>query len=327
MKINSIKNSIFDLRYKNIKLFYFTKNYVIYAYLKLKLHKIPFLLKQAQTALLENNDILSRVNYYNKIDTSFELPNNATLLDDFKYRKKQKTYFFDTYSITHHFNKNLKFSFIFGDITDAPPTPSIVKSRPINNHNQNAVLLNLNKVRHFVFVKDPIQFTDKEFKLIWRGNIKNHQPHRIKFIEQFYTHELCDIGCVNNFEEGRYDKPKLAILEHLKFKFILCIEGNDVATNLKWVMSSNSIAVMPKPKYETWFMEGRLIPNVHYIEIKEDYSDLDERLNYYNNHPKAAEEIIKNAHAHVRQFRNKRQEKIISLLVLQKYFKRSKQEI
>ena len=40
-----------------------------------------------------------------------------------------------------------------------------------------------------------------------------------------------------------------------KHKFILCIEGNDVASNLKWVMSSNSVAVMPKPKFESWFME------------------------------------------------------------------------
>ncbi|GIR91542.1 MAG: hypothetical protein CM15mP92_0060 [Halieaceae bacterium] len=68
---------------------------------------------------------------------------------------------------------------------------------------------------------------------------------------------------------------------HLKHKFILCIEGNDVASNLKWVMSSNSVAVMPKPKYESWFMEGKLIPNYHYILIKDDYSDLEEKLNYY----------------------------------------------
>ena len=64
---------------------------------------------------------------------------------------------------------------------------------------------------------------------------------------------------------------------HLNYKFILCLEGNDVASNLKWVMSSNSIAVMPKPKYETWFMEGKLKGNVHYIEIKDDYSDLEEK--------------------------------------------------
>lgn len=108
--------------------------------------------------------------------------------------------------------------------------------------------------------------------------------------------------------------------EHLKYKFVLALEGNDVASNLKWVMSSNSVAVMPRPEYETWFMEGELIPNYHYIEIKSDYSDLEERLNYYIVHEDEALQIIQHAHEYVAQFKNKKREKLISLLVLQKYF-------
>jgi len=72
----------------------------------------------------------------------------------------------------------------------------------------------------------------------------------------------------------------MTIDEQLEYKFILSLEGNDVATNLKWIMSSNSLAFMPRPKYETWFMEGNLVPNHHYILIKDDYSDLEERLKY-----------------------------------------------
>lgn len=41
---------------------------------------------------------------------------------------------------------------------------------------------------------------------------------------------------------------------------------------------------MPKPKFETWFMEGALIPNHHYVLIKDDFSDLEEQLDYYTNH-------------------------------------------
>ena len=80
-------------------------------------------------------------------------------------------------------------------------------------------------------------------------------------------------------------KGHISEYDHLGYKFIMCLEGNDVATNLKWVMSSNSLAVMPKPVYETWYMEGRLIPNYHYVEIKPDYSDLEERIQYYIDHP------------------------------------------
>ena len=96
----------------------------------------------------------------------------------------------------------------------------------------------------------------------------------------------------------------MTINEQLHYKFILCLEGNDVASNLKWVMSSNSIAVMPKPKFETWFMEGILVADHHYILIKDDYSDLEEKLNFYIENPKKASSIIENAHKHVSQFQD-----------------------
>ena len=117
---------------------------------------------------------------------------------------------------------------------------------------------------------------------------------------------------------------KMTIEEHLDYKFIMSLEGNDVASNLKWVMSSNSIAVMPKPTCETWFMEGTLIPNYHYIEIKPDFSDLIEKLEYYIAHPDEAEEIIRHAHEYVDKFLNRRRERIISWLVMDRYFRPQK---
>src|SRR3712207_8514316 len=41
---------------------------------------------------------------------------------------------------------------------------------------------------------------------------------------------------------------------------------------------------MPRPRYETWFMEGRLRADYHYIEIADDYSDLEAKLKYYIDH-------------------------------------------
>ncbi len=72
-------------------------------------------------------------------------------------------------------------------------------------------------------------------------------------------------------------------------------------------------------------MEGRLIADYHYVEIKKDYSDLIEKMEYYILHPEEAERIIEHAHEYVRQFMNSKQETLISLLVMQKYFYRTKQ--
>lgn len=113
----------------------------------------------------------------------------------------------------------------------------------------------------------------------------------------------------------------------LKYRYIMALEGVDVVSNLKWVMSSNCIAVMPKPTYETWFMEGSLIPDYHYIEIKPDYSDLIERTQYYSNHLEEAEAIIQHAHEYVEQFKNKKQEKLLSLMVFERYFRQTGQTL
>ena len=113
---------------------------------------------------------------------------------------------------------------------------------------------------------------------------------------------------------------KVSLDYHLKHKFILCIEGNDVASNLKWVMSSNSVAVMPKPKFESWFMENMLIPDYHYIQIKDDYSDLEEKLKFYIKNTEKLQQISINANNYVNQFRDYNDEKLISLLVMEKFF-------
>jgi hypothetical protein len=265
---------------------------------------------------------MKRVNYYNKLDKEFYCDTNMSRIKDFKLRIKLKphVYFLDIYKYIRYFPKDNHFSFVFGDVTHIPEIPSIVKSRPVEGDNQNSILLNLNKVRHFMFIKDKKRFEEKSNKLV--GRLAVYQPHRVKFWEMYFNHPMCDLGQTNKYhtEYPEWVVKHMTIGEHLDFKFILCLEGNDVATNLKWVMSSNSIAVMPKPTYETWFMEGTLIGDYHYIEIKKDYSDLEEKLDYYIKHTDKALKIIENAHKFVEQFQNKKREKLISLLVLQKYF-------
>ena len=110
------------------------------------------------------------------------------------------------------------------------------------------------------------------------------------------------------------------MLRHIGLDYEIVNEGNDVASNLKWVMSSNSIAVTPKLRRETWFMEGTLIPDYHFVEVRDDFSDLEERMTYYIEHPEEAEAIIRHAHEYVEQFFDHEREKLISLLVLKKYF-------
>tara|TARA_R110002073_G_scaffold313380_3_gene485340 strand:- start:46468 stop:47433 length:966 start_codon:yes stop_codon:yes gene_type:complete len=278
---------------------------------------------------LDYDKIEKRVNYYNKLILKVDLNNSAIKLSDIKREKGKKTYFFDLYEYGRFFQQNLRGHFLFGDIIKIPKEPSLVKSRPINGNNSNSTILKWNKVRHFIFIKNESkEFSEKKNLLVSRGKVHRSQPQRVKFLEKYFDNPLCNIGKVNDNDlNPKWNVNRMTINEQLEYKFILCIEGNDVASNLKWVMSSNSIAVMPKPKYETWFMEGLLIPDYHYIVINDNYTDLKSKLAYYIENPEKAKEIVKNAHIHVEQFKDEQTEDIISLMVLKKYFEKTNQVI
>ncbi|SDD81410.1 Glycosyl transferase family 90 [Mucilaginibacter pineti] len=303
---------------KRNKLPYYAKNF-LRQLIPTFLHEALLNTKLAALKKYDKTYIADRVNYYNKLKKQSPLGQDAIMLKDLPVFKKPKAYHFDTFEYIRYFKKSLKASFLFGDITHVANAPALQKSRPIEGDNANAVLLKLDKKRHFLFINDPVKFEDKKDMLIGRGVMS--QPHRMRFMEMYFDNPLCNLGQVNKTGGNtKWLKPKIKISDHLTYKFILSLEGNDVATNLKWIMSSNSIAVMPRPKYETWFMEGRLIPDHHYILIADDYSDLAEKLDYYISHPQAAQTIVHNANAFAKQFKNKPQEDLISLLVLQKYF-------
>ncbi len=294
--------------------------------------------KLALAEKFDREEIELRVAYYNKLARPWSLAalkahfnelrrdkaalryENFAKIKDFTLAGgyKPTSYYFDTYRYARYFDGDETIAFHFADVTTIPKVPEIVKSRPIGGNNENSVVLKLDKRRHFYFVKDRIAFCDKENMLIGRGAI--HQRHRVRFYERYFGHPLCDLGNVGGKNvPPEWNKGSLPIGEHLRYKFILCLEGNDVATNLKWVLSSNSVAVMPRPKYETWFMEGKLQPDRHYIAIRDDYSDLEEKLQYYIRHTDEALEIVKNAHVFVDRFREPDKEDLCSLLVLKKY--------
>ncbi|NLS13572.1 lipopolysaccharide A protein [Vibrio sp. SM6] len=268
----------------------------------------------------DKQHVESRLAYYNKV-THFFTPNaNEAQYSTVAQFKKTKgwTYFFDLKAVIRQFAPNMAFNYLNGDIRHVPATPTFVKSRPIGGNNQNSVLLKLNKIRHFQFVNDTMPYQQKKESVVWRG--VGHQPHRKVVIHSYYQHPRCNIGQSKPQTGEPWFKGFLSIEEQLKYKFLLAIEGNDVATNLKWAMSANSVVMMSKPRYETWFMEGKLQAGVHYVELKDDYSDLIEKMDYYLAHEQEALAIINNAHAWVAQFQQPHIERALSFLVAEKYF-------
>jgi hypothetical protein len=85
-------------------------------------------------------------------------------------------------------------------------------------------------------------------------------------------------------------------------------------------MGSNCVPVMTAPQVTHWLMHSLLVPGKHYIEVAPDFSDLDEKLRYYNAHPQEAERIAQESKLWYSQFSNRKRERLIARLTVAQYF-------
>lgn len=256
---------------------------------------------------------------YNDLSNN-DLSNNAYFVD-------MKNYVSNMNSNKH--SKN--FLCVFGDSVNHDKNyPIFTKARKIND-GYNKILLKLNSNYHCNMLKNikniDIPFSSKNNKLLWRGTLTGKHVHGLRhlIVKKFQNHanKNIDIKFYKSAQHmdvtGYNIVPKLSYTEQLKFKFIISIEGNDVATNLKWALLSNSVVLMPECKIASWFMEDHLIPYVHYIPLSRDFEDLEAKYEWCLNNLKDCEQISKNATLYMERFMNEDVEKRITTKVIDAY--------
>ena len=84
-------------------------------------------------------------------------------------------------------------------------------------------------------------------------------------------------GVYNSLTREGEDIP---LDELFKFRYLIVVEGNSVGTNLGWALASNSVVMMPPPSKESIFLEGSLVPWVHYVPLRYDMSDLTDKVEH-----------------------------------------------
>ena len=115
----------------------------------------------------------------------------------------------------------------------------------------------------------------------------------------------CGIQTASNCDYlNQFVKGEKSIKELLKNKFLISLEGNDVATGLKWMLASNSVVFMPIPTMESWVLESQLKPWVHYVPLLFDGSDLLEKVSHGIANPDQMMNIVKNAKSYIKKFLN-----------------------
>jgi hypothetical protein len=123
---------------------------------------------------------------------------------------------------------------------------------------------------------DGIKFLDAGVTYIWYDDIKKKGENKINFIKSFET-----IGYVPMDDQAKY-------------KYILNIDGSVTAYRLALELSYNSCILKVKSEYFTWYSH-LLKEYEHYIPIKEDLSDLAEKIEWCKKNDKECKKIAENA--------------------------------
>ena len=159
-------------------------------------------------------------------------------------------------------------------------------------------------------------WSDKKNKAIFRGGpggcgYTAETNQRLKLIT--FKNDLLDVGLTTpnktiDSKSIKFDpingigmlntKIKSAkfvtIQEQSNYKYIIHVDGNINAYRLLTTMRTGSLILRVKSEYTSWF-DHLIEPNVHYILINADLSNLEERLQWCIQNDKKCETIAKNS--------------------------------
>ena len=133
-------------------------------------------------------------------------------------------------------------------------------------------------------VEDQVHFEDKTPQLLWRGN-KNTAPERPLFLKATDGKDWA------NASSGTY----LTLWDHCRFKMVMDISGVSWSGKGKYIQNCESVYVTHTPKWlktTTYALEADG-PEQNFVQVKEDWSDLEEKVKEVLENPSLAERIAK----------------------------------
>ena len=184
----------------------------------------------------------------------------------------------------------------------------LTKSRAVGGRCQ--ALLPFNVRRHWSYrrIEGEEEWSRKRETFVWRGVTTGSGLRRAYVHAMYRDFDVRFSKVVQHRSDWITDPSQLAKPmkreEMLKYKYVLSLPGNDVATNLKWLLQQDSVVVMPTPSVEGWLLEGLLRPFVHYVPL-DDPANATRVLRWMRDNDEKCRRIAQNAkrwYARVRSF-------------------------
>lgn len=144
----------------------------------------------------------------------------------------------------------------------------------------------------------PIDWNTKQPRCVWRGNPINgcnqnfKNPDLSKGNQREYFVEQYKAGKFQNMD---WSETQMSIQEQRKYKYILDIDGwTNTWDGTIWKLYSGSVMLKVESVWKQWYYD-KLIPWKHYVPIANDFSDLNEKIEWCINHDDKCKRITEQA--------------------------------
>lgn len=131
--------------------------------------------------------------------------------------------------------------------------------------------------------------------LFWIGNTKTH-PTRCTLCELSEQDERIEAyGMGWTYSNNKATPTKyISLTDHTQYKYLIDVQGRGYSGRTKLLMfTGRPLFIAERQWTEFWSKDA--VPFVHYVPVKEDLSDLIEKLDWVENNPDESAKIAKNA--------------------------------
>lgn len=143
-----------------------------------------------------------------------------------------------------------------------------------------------------------INWNDKINKCVWRCGLVNGNDYNFIDIKEKNVHPrqyFVDLYNNNKFKNIDYSNEFMNIKDQIKYKYILDIDGYASTWSATvWKLYSGSVLLKQTSVWSQWYYD-ELIPWVHYVPIENDFSDLNEKIQWCIDNDDKCKQIVENS--------------------------------
>ena len=131
--------------------------------------------------------------------------------------------------------------------------------------------------------------------IFWAGNIKTHESRMLlKALSMDFDWLTVVDTSIKSGSPDNVSNNFVSLVDHCKYSFLIDLQGIGYSGRVKLLLFTGRCLFLQEREFEEWFYQY-LVPYVHFIPLRRDLSDLEEKYNWAINNLNEADKIARNA--------------------------------